>query len=322
MAGLKLSVPQTELHRHLDVSIRTSTLLELAKNKGLEPRTTDLEAFKEKLYLKTPLADLKTVLDHFNLFPKVLNHPDTLARVAFEAVEDCYHEGTRWIEFRYSPSFVGEFGGLSWQDSLDGFEAGILKALRHFPDMKAGLICTGSRDLGLDEVARTVEFFIQHQERFIAVDLAGPEVGYPCRLYEDIFRPVRKLGLNITIHAGEATGPENVWEAVELLGAKRIGHGLHSIEDPQLMKSLAERQICLEVCPSSNWITQSTKRLEDHPLPQMIAAGVPVSINTDDPGIFAVTLGGEVEVCRKNIGLSDEDIKNCFVAAHKHTFLK
>lgn len=316
-----MSVPQTELHRHLDVSARTSTMLRLAQERGLEAQSTSLEAFREKLIMKSPMTDLNAVLSQFSLFQMVLDRPDVLEEVAFEVVEDCRAEGTTQVELRFAPGFVCEFSKLKWEDALDGFEAGIQKALAKYPEMKAGMLCIAARNYGVDEAMRTMEFYLKHQERFIGVDLAGNEADFPSRLFEKPLKKAVSRGGKATVHAGEAAGPESIWEAVELLGAKRIGHGIRCVEDPHLMEYLAKNQICLEMCPTSNWLTQCVPSLKEHPLPQVLRAGIPVCINTDDPGIFGVTLPSEIEVCRREMGMSESEIAQCMQHAATATFL-
>ncbi len=312
---------QTELHRHLDVSLRSSTILEVAIARGLLAQSTSLASFEEQLYIRKPLESLTAVLAMFTLFQKVLATPAILERVAFEALEDCYREGTRRVEFRFSPSFCGEFSGLSWDEILSSFERGLERGVRSYPDMQWGLICIATRDYGVESVDETMEFFLQNQARFVGCDLAGNEQNFPCRLFENSFKGVRAAGAKITIHAGEAVGPENIWEAIELLGASRIGHGIAAIQDPKLMAHLRERSICLEVCPTSNWLTKCVPTLEAHPLPALLRAGVPVCINTDDPGIFGKTLPQEIEVCRLMLGMSEGEIEKCFEYAVKSSFL-
>jgi adenosine deaminase len=189
--------------------------------------------------------------------------------------------------------------------------------------MRVGLICIASRDFGVDEVARTVEFYLRHRDRFVGFDLAGNETDFPCRLFEEAFKPLLALGRDarITIHAGEASGPENMWEAIALLGARRIGHGLRCVEDPKLMDYLAAQRICLEMCPTSNWLTRSVDSIASHPLPRVLRAGIPVCINTDDPGIFGVTLGHERELCRTQMGMSEAEIELCNRHAVEASFI-
>jgi adenosine deaminase len=319
---MKTAPVQTELHRHLDVSVRTSTLLKLAQERGLEAQSTSLNTFSENLILREPLTDLNAVLKKFTLFQHVLDHPEVLEQGAYEAIEDCQAEGTRQVELRFSPSFVCELSHLKWEDALDGFERGISRALRDNPDMRAGLICIASRNYGVDAALETVEFYLKHQHRFIGIDLAGPELGFPPALFEKAFKKAIDAGAKITVHAGEDAGPEGIWGAIELLGASRIGHGIRCVEDPKLMKYLAKHKICLEMCPTSNWLTQCVRTLKMHPLPKVLRSGIPVSINTDDPGIFGVTMQDEMRICREQMGLTDQEVKQCLAHAANATFLK
>ena len=193
--------------------------------------------------------------------------------------------------------------------------------------MRAGLICIASRDFGPEAVGETVDFYLRNRDHFIGFDLAGPEKGFPCRMFEDVFQPIRQAKMShpdqvhVTIHAGEAEGPESVWEAIELLGAERIGHGIHSFEDPELVALLADRQICLEMCPTSNWLTGAVATLAQHPLRRAFELGVPATINTDDPTIFGVTLADEVRLARDVIGLSEEQVAQSFRIAPESSFL-
>jgi len=312
---------QVELHRHLDVSVRAATLLELAQKRGIESQSTSLEAFRDKLILRKPLTDLTEVLAQFTLFQDVLDRPDILDRITYECVEDCRSEGTRLVELRFSPTFLCEKSKLPWRDALHGIWTGLERARAAFPDMQVGLLCIASRDYGVDDCARTVEFFLENQAQLAGLDLAGNEINFPCRLFETAFQKAARAGAKITVHAGEAAGPENVWEAIDLLGARRIGHGIASIRDPQLMKELAARSICLEMCPTSNWLTRAVANLADHPLPKVLRAGVPVCINTDDPGIFGVTMPHEIEICRKQMRMSDAEILQCADHARRSSFL-
>jgi len=312
---------QTELHRHLDVSLRTETLLRLAQERGLEKSSMNLAEFRQKIIMSQPLTDLNAVLDAFTYFQKVLDHPDVLEQIAFEVVEDCYQEGTRKVELRFSPSFACGLSKLPWDHALDGFEAGLQRAIQKYPEMKAGLLCIGSREFGPESVDETVEFFLKHQDRFVGIDLAGHDGDFPSKLFEPSFKKAIKVGARITIHAGESTGPETIWEAIELLGAERIGHGIACVQDPKLMEFLRDRQICLEMCPTSNWLTQCVPAIEAHPLPQVLRAGVPVCINTDDPGMFGVTLQDEIRNCKTRMGMSEAEIEQCMQHADQASFI-
>jgi adenosine deaminase len=317
--------PQTELHRHLDASFRLSTLLELRQERGLEGRSTSLAAFADRVVLRRPMRDLAEVLDRFTLLQAVFDRPEVLRRLALECVEDVAAEGTRVVELRYSPGFVAERHGLDWEECLAAIRAGLALARQRFPEVTVGLICIATRDYGPEEAARTAAFYAAHLDDFVGFDLAGNEIGFESRRFAPVVAPLHALSdprVRVTVHAGEAAGPDNVWESIELLGARRIGHGVRSLEDPQLLDALVERQICLEVCPTSNWITRCAASLAAHPIRPLVEAGVPVSINTDDPVIFGNTLPGELALCRDEIGLTAAQLQACAEAAWTHRFVR
>jgi adenosine deaminase len=311
----------TELHRHLDVSVRLSTLLSLAQERGLVSQSTSVDGFRDDFVIREPMTDLASVLGKFTLYQQVLDHFDVVERVAFEACEDAYREGIRAIEFRFSPGFVCDLSKMPWIEALDGFEAGLLRAQIAYPDLKAGLICIGSRDFGIESIEKTIEFFMREKERFIGFDLAGDEAQYPNHLYRNAMKKVIASGAKITIHAGEASGPDSVWAAIEDLGAHRIGHGIHSVEDPKLMEYLREKSILLEMCPTSNRLTSAWLDYRTHPFKACFEQGVPVSLSTDDPSIFGNTLADEIRIARESMGMSEAAIAKTFEAARAHTFL-
>ncbi|MFN7686012.1 MAG: adenosine deaminase [Oligoflexia bacterium] len=317
---------QIELHRHLDVSLRLSTLHELAVERGLIGQSTSLDAFAKDIVIRKPMTDLNSVLASFSICQQVLDRFEVLERVAFEACQDVMDEGTTQVELRFSPSFVGQLSKISWDEQLDAFEAGIARygktpaaAQNRF---KAGLICIISRDFGVDTAQKVVDFFLKNQDRFLGIDLAGPEADFENRLFEAPFKRLRRENpaAHITIHAGESQGPDSIWSAIEDLGAQRIGHGIAAIQDPQLLQVLCERDICLEVCPTSNWLTRVVPSLNEHPLPRLLRAGVPVCINTDDPTLFGNTLASEIRICKEILGLTNQEIATCFDHARRAQF--
>jgi adenosine deaminase len=313
--------PHTELHRHLDASFRASTLAELSRESSEEPRFESADEVRDRFWITRQMGSLKEVLDCFVVFQRLLKTPAILERVAREAVEDAAAEGIGRLELRYSPEFTSEYSGIPWDKALAAFERGARGAAEAL-GVEVGLICIVSRGYSDEVTDRTIDFAAANRERFIGVDLAGVEEGFPCRLFERAFRRARAAGLPVTIHAGEGAGPENIWEAIDLLGATRIGHGMRALEDSALIRRLARDGILLETCPTSNFVTKSIATFRDHPLPRFLEAGVPVSISTDDPGIFGVTIGEEYARCRSYLGMSEAELAKIDEYARAHSFLK
>lgn len=304
----------TELHRHIDCSIRPETLADL----GLFP---DADSVKREFWVTKPMASLSDVLSRFPIFQRALATREICERVGFEVVEDAFVvENISTLELRYSPRFASEISGLPWQDVLESFQKGITRAQKKYP-IRVGLICILSRGHSTSLAEETIDFAIANRKHFMAIDLAGTEIGFPCRLYTKAFQKARNAGLQVTVHAGEACGPENIWEAIDLLGATRIGHGCAAIKDKELMKRMAKDQILIETCPTSNYVTQAVPSLKEHPLPKFLKAGIPCSVSTDDPGFFGVTMQSEFEICCKEMGLSENEVTCCNQFAESHTFL-
>lgn len=310
-----------EHHRHLDASIRATTLAELVCSNKIEGPYQTVEQVQKNFWITRQLGSLRDVLARFVLFQKCMNSIEVLKRVGKEAVQDAIKEGITKLELRYSPSFTSELSKIPWKQALLAFKEGIEEgSLGH--DIRTGLICIVSRDFGVDMAHQTVDFAVENKDAFVAVDLAGNEENFPCKMFVDSFRKASNAGIPVTIHAGEGAGAENIWEAIDLLGARRIGHGIRAIGDVELMHRLAKDKILLETCPTSNFITRTISDFQSHPLPRFLHAGIPVSINTDDPGIFGVTLGEEYERCRKILGLNDGELKKINEYADQYSFIK
>jgi adenosine deaminase len=186
----------------------------------------------------------------------------------------------------------------------DGVEAG-----RRDFGVKVNLIGILSRTYGPDACWQELQALLHHRDRLAAIDLAGDEVNYPGALFVEHIRRAREAGLHVTIHAGESAGPESVWQAVRDLGATRIGHGTRAIEDPALLDYLAQQQIGIESCLTSNVHTCVVPDYASHPLRTFLERGLLASINTDDPGISGIDLPHEYQVAAPAAGLTADQMR-------------
>ncbi|MFI5074579.1 MAG: adenosine deaminase, partial [Actinomycetales bacterium] len=162
---------------------------------------------------------------------------------------------------------------------------------------------------------------LMRPDGLVSFGLGGPELGVPRSLFADHFKAARAAGLHSVPHAGESTGPESIWEALDALGAERIGHGIAAAQDERLLARLRDDAIPLEVCPTSNVCTRAVGSLAEHPLPALVAAGVPVTINSDDPPMFSTSLNNEYEVAAELLGLDTRGIADLAKAAVRAAFL-
>lgn len=292
------ALPKGHLHIHLEAAMRPATLTELAAASGVDlPETTGFTGF-------TAFADM------YRGLLAVLRAPADLERLIDEAVADAAADGVVYIEFGVSPDFYTEPYG-SAAAALDAHLAAAAAAGRAH-GVEVGLMVTIDRTLGIGPAIALAELAASRAGRgVVSLGLANEERGNPAADFAEAFAIARAAGLQVAPHAGELAGPESVWQAVEVLRADRVLHGVRAVEDPALVATLAERGICLDVCPTSNVLLEVVGDLAAHPLPQLLDAGVRCSINADDPILFGPGVLDEYLAARTRIGLTDEQLAAC-----------
>jgi adenosine deaminase len=298
--------PLIDLHRHLEGSVRSSTILDIAVRDG-HP-FAHAERPRDLLVAGGPLGGLLPYLAKVDDQIGVLATLDDWRRAGREAVEDAFDDGLDYVEFRFSPYFIRQQTGLAPVAVIDAVADGVRDGSR-VTRLPVGLIATILRDLGPDAAEEQVRTFLTRRHLWCGVDLAGNEAGYAAELFGPAFGRARDAGLHVTVHAGEAAGPASVRAAVEHLGAERIGHGVRSVEDPRLLDELAGRGITLEVALTSNIQTGAAPGYRDHQIHGLLAAGVPVTLNTDNPRASDVTLSQEHRIARTEAALSEDQLR-------------
>lgn len=315
-------LPKAELHRHLELCLRPDTIWELAPRFGI-PLKSQRE-FQDRFMILEPMKDLGTVLNKFLDTQKLLATPEILERISFEACEDAYRaDGIRIVEFRYAPTFIAQGHDMTFEQIHEAIMKGVRRAEASYP-MAVGIVCIIQRILPVKDAERVVDFAIAHKDSFIGLDLADNEEGFDSKPFAPHFHRAKKAGLGITIHSGEAPHPKAatwVMDAVEVMGAERIGHGLQIQQDENIMKTIRDRGIVLELCPTSNMLTNAIASLKDHPLKRFLDFGIQTTINTDDPGIFNTNLNREYRICREILGFSEGDLEKCAQIAAERSFI-
>ncbi|MCB0385129.1 MAG: adenosine deaminase, partial [Bdellovibrionales bacterium] len=248
-------LPKVELHRHLELSLRHETMKELAPACGID--VPNQEAFAERFLITEPMTNLGAVLNKFLDTQVLLNSTEVLERISYEACLDAYHqEGIRILELRYAPTYVRQgHEHMSFQQIHEAIKKGTLRAQKEV-DLAVGLICIIQRILPVKEAEAITQFAIDNHETFIGLDLADNEEGFDSKPFSPFFHRAAEAGLGITIHSGEANvpkAPRYVRDAIDYLGATRIGHGVQIYRDPEMMEYVKERKVSLELCPTSNW---------------------------------------------------------------------
>ena len=301
-------LPLTDIHRHLDGNIRAQTILDLGREFNLSLPASTLDALRPHVQVTKNEPDLVSFLQKLDWGVKVLGSLDACRRIAQENVEDAARAGIHYTELRFSPGYMAMNHRLPVagvvEAVIDGIKAG---CQQH--DIEVRLIGIMSRTFGEEACLRELEGLLAHRDSITALDLAGDELGFPGSQFLSHFNRARDAGLRITVHAGEAAGPESIWQAIRELGAERIGHGVKAVEDPALMDFLAEQQIGIESCLTSNIQTSTVAQLHHHPLATFLEHGVLATINTDDPAVQGIELAHEYQVAAPAAGLSAQQIR-------------
>lgn len=311
--------PRVDLHRHLEGSVRLSTILDLARQHNL-PLPRDLARLRPLVRVTEPEPDLMAFIAKMERAVSVFADLAACARVARECVEDAAADGLAYLELRFSPLFMGASHGLDLAAVVEAVADGAARGARDF-GVRTNLIGILSRTYGPASARRELAALLAHRARLVALDLAGDELRWPGALFVEHFRRGRDAGWHVTVHAGEAAGPESVWQAVRELGAERLGHAVRAGEDPALLDFLAERGVGIESSLTSNVQTSTVADYAHHPLRRFLELGLLATINTDDPAVSGITLGHELAVAAPAAGLSAALIRAAQTNALEVAFL-
>lgn len=300
---IDLLLPLTDIHRHLDGNIRAQSILELGHQYNVALPARDLEALRPHVQVTKNEPDLVSFLQKLDWGVAVLGSLDACRRVAYENVEDAVKAGLDYAELRFSPYYMAMNHKLPVAGVVEAVIDGITAGCRDF-DTDIRLIGIMSRTFGTEACQQELDALLSQRDRIVALDLAGDELGHPGALFTSHFRQARDAGWHITVHAGEAAGPESIWQAITHLGAERIGHGVTAIIDPCLMTHMAENGIGIESCLTSNIQTSTVESLDKHPLVHFLRYEIPATINTDDPAVQGIEIRHEYEIAAPLAGLT------------------
>lgn len=295
-------LPLIDLHRHLDGNIRAQTILELGQKFHIKLPAHTLDELKPHVQVIGNTPDLLSFLTKLDWGVKVLADLEACKRVAFENIEDAYHQGLDYVELRFSPEYMARSHQLPLEGVVEAVIDGVRAGCKSYP-IHANLIGIMSRTYGAIHCQKELNALLQHKNTIVALDLAGDELGFPGQLFRDHFKQARDAGWHITVHAGEAAGPDSVWQAITQLGAERIGHGVNAIHDVKLLDFLAEHGIGIESCLTSNLQTSTVASLEQHPLKAFLQHGILATINSDDPAVQGIDIQHEYQIAAPLAGL-------------------
>lgn len=315
------SMPKVELHRHLEGSLRLQTMLEVAEAHGITVpdsilRLSDMVQVQDE----DPLT-FQNFLAKFNTLRLFYRSPDVIHRVTREAVEDAARDNVKYMELRFTPVALSRAERFPLHDVMNWVCTSATDAAEEF-DIQVRLIASVNRHESPELAEQVAWLAAAHIDRgIVGMDLAGNEAEFSAMPFVGLFKEARQAGLFLTIHAGEWAGAENVREAVEDLGAERIGHGVRVLEDEDVVTLARERGTVFEVCPTSNYQSGVVPALSDHPLPRMMQAGLNVTVNTDDPSVSRIDLSHEFRLAHEDLGVPMDVLKERVLAAAQAAFL-
>ncbi len=297
-----MSLPKAELHLHVEGTMEPELVFELAARNRVPLPFTDIEDLRRRYVF----ADLQSFLNLYYAAMDVLRSAEDFTDLASAYLGRAYAQGVRHVEMFFDPQPHMD-RGVPMEAVVDGLRAALDEAERS-RRITGGLILCFLRDRGPEEAATSLQAAGSRVESLIGVGLDSAEVGYPPGAFREVYARARDLGLRTVAHAGEEGPPAYVWEALDVLGVERIDHGIRSMEDPELVRRLRRDRTPLTVCPLSNVRLGAVERLSLHPLPQMLAENLMVTVNSDDPAYFGGYAGDNYRACEDELGLDRQQL--------------
>ena len=313
-------LPKTDLHVHLDGSLRIDTILEMAREQGVALPGDTPETLRPFVEVGEECHSLVDYLKAFDVTLSVMQTYDALVRTAFELAEDAAAENVRYLEVRYSP-ILHQQKGLTLHNIVQAVVEGLAQAERKYP-IKTGVILCGIRHISPELSNRLADLTVAFKNKgVVGFDLAGAEEDFPAKKHREAFSRVLANNINCTLHAGEAYGPESIHQAIHLCGAHRIGHGVRLIENGDLLNYVNDHRIPLECCPSSNVQTRAVRTMEEHPIRLFYDLGLRVTVNTDNRMVTRTTVSEEYLHLHTALGFTLDEIKELIIMGFKSAFL-
>jgi adenosine deaminase len=305
-------LPKAELHLHIEGTLEPEMLFALAQRNGIETRFSSVT----ELRAAYDFTDLQSFLDIYYEGANVLRAEEDFHDLTWAYLERAAADGVRRAEIFFDPQ-THTARGIPMETVIRGIGSALDRS--HELGISSGLILCFLRHLSGESAVETLEAALPWRDRLLGVGLDSSEVGHPATKFTDAYDLARSEGLHLVAHAGEEGPPEYVWQALDVLGVERIDHGVRSMEDPALVERLVADRIPLTVCPLSNLKLKVVDDLADHPLPQMIEAGMLVTINSDDPSYFGGYVGDNYDAIGSALGLDTRQLveltRNSLVAA-------
>lgn len=309
------ALPKVELHVHLIGSIRPETLLDIVEKEGLKAPFKTVEDVRSLFKYR----DFHHFISIYTLVNDHIVDERYFERITYELLESEAACNVRYVELSFSPrDHIRR--GLDYGEMLDAINRARRRAEERW-GMKSHIRVDLVRNYGPEAAMETLNLIEERGEGVISIDIGGTEDRFPPKPFAEAYQRAREMGLHLVAHAGEAAGPESIWDAVRHLNVERIGHGVAAIRDPELMRYLREHQIAVEACPTSNVLVGVVPRLEEHPIRSFYDYGLLVSANTDDPSMFDTDMNREYLKLHRHLGFTIEELFKLSLNALKSSFL-
>ena len=330
LALITQRLPKVEIHRHLEAGFSLERFLQVAATHGVKLPASDLEGLRPFIQIGPSCESLAVFLEKFPLIQEIFVSREAIEELTYFTVRDAAAENIKHIELRFAPACMAERHNLDFdqvmQGVIDGAGRGSAKG-----DIGVGLIVIAERHRGIAHAHEMKELALKYRSRgIIGFDLAGNEFDFPPAPFSEAFQDAKARGLNITAHAGEAAGPENIRTVIEEFGATRVGHATSLFSDASVVELIRANDIHIESCPECNVrIGSCNGGYAQHPLPRFLEIGLNVGINTDDPLILGTTASSERAIAVRRLSLGFDDLRildlnsaqACFISDHEKSLL-
>ena len=306
-------IPKAEIHVHLEATISPDLCRKFAKRNKVD-LSEDLFAGQYSY----AWDDFYDFINKYDIITSVIHTPEDYQELTYNYLKECAADNVIYVEAMVSSTHA-KLKGMTYKSFFESVTEAAKKAEEEF-GIISRYIMNGIRHLGPDSVYKTAKEVLDNPHPYlVGFGLAGDELHYPPNLFVDTFDMIKKENFPITVHAGEWDGPKNIRQAIKLLHPTRLGHGVRSIEDPELVKEIIDLDIVLETCPTSNIATKIYPSYEEHPVKELFNQGVKITVNSDDPPFFNASIAGEYEVMA-NLGLTENELKSLTLNAIEHSF--
>lgn len=305
------NLPKIDLHCHLDGSVRPQTIIDLARQQNIALPSEDIDEINTLMIAPETCLNLDEYLKRFKLPLSVMQTAEGIERISFELFEDAAKENVKYLEVRFAPLLHLE-KDLILTQIIDSAVQGMKRAEELY-DIKGNYILSLLRHMPKESIKSVIDTGAKYLNNgVVAFDLAGGEPSGFCHEFIPYTRYAAEKGYRVTIHAGEQGDGQNVYDAISLLGAERVGHGIHIKGHTEAYKLVKNKAVALETCPSSNVQTKAVDKLSSHPIKEFYQDGIPVTINTDNRTVSNTTMTDEVRKVMKEFKLSREDYFNIY----------